>query len=297
MSAQAGIWNFNDKPVDQTLAERLSTAIAYYGPDRASRHMENSIGMVYRAFQTTPESHTERQPYVSGHGNVITWDGRIDNRSELISLLGTEMVGDRTDVAIVAAAFDRWGSGCFRRIIGDWAISIWRPTERELLFACDFMAIRHIFYHLRKECVYWSTDLASLVPLSGHKFHIDDDFIAGYLAYEPDCHLTPYREIRQVPAGQFVRVQNNGNISMERYWQFSPEFRIRYKSDEEYEDHFRHVFRQAVRRRLRSNSAMRLARSSDIRTPRASRHSACSSRTSDLSARSINRSPTRSRRG
>ena len=37
--------------------------------------------------------------------------------------------------------------------------------------------------------------------LSGDKFHIDDDYIAGYFAHDPDAHLTPYREIREVSAG------------------------------------------------------------------------------------------------
>ena len=41
---------------------------------------------------------------------------------------------------------------------------------------------------------------------------------------------------------------------MEAFWRFSPNSRIRYKSDAEYEQHFREVFRQAVKRRLRSDS-------------------------------------------
>ena len=71
--------------------------------------------------------------------------------------------------------------------------------------------------------------------------------------HDPDAHLTPYREIREVPPGQFVRVRE-GSVSVERYWRFSPRSRIRYKTDAEYEEHFRHVFRQSVRRRLRSDS-------------------------------------------
>ena len=41
---------------------------------------------------------------------------------------------------------------------------------------------------------------------------------------------------------------------IERFWRFSPTSRIRYKTDAEYEEHFRHVFRQSVQRRLRSDS-------------------------------------------
>ena len=55
------------------------------------------------------------------------------------------------------------------------------------------MAIRHIFYYLKKDRIWWSTDLSPLVLLSGDKFHIDDDYIAGYFAHDPDAHLTPYR--------------------------------------------------------------------------------------------------------
>ena len=46
----------------------------------------------------------------------------------------------------------------------------------------------------------------------------------------------------------------DGRASVERYWRFSPKSRIRYKTDAEYEEHFRHVFRQSVHRRLRSDS-------------------------------------------
>ena len=41
---------------------------------------------------------------------------------------------------------------------------------------------------------------------------------------------------------------------VERFWRFSPKSRVRYKTDAEYEEHFRHLFRQSVHRRLRSDS-------------------------------------------
>src|SRR6267378_358623 len=254
MSAQAGIWNFDGQPVDEGFLGKLGLAIEPYGPDLGSTYINGWIGIVYRAFHTTPESHLERQPYVTARGTIITWDGRLDNRDELIPQLSEELTADRTDVALIAAAFERWGTDCFRRLIGDWAMSVWRPLERDLIFACDYMAIRHIFYYPKKDCISWSTDLAPLVLLSGDKFHIDDDYIAGYFGHDPDAHLTPYREICEVPPGQFVRVRSDGIISVHRYWVFSAKGRIRYRNDSEYEEHFRHVFRQSVRRRLRADA-------------------------------------------
>jgi len=202
---------------------------------------------------STAESLREKQPYFSHRGFILTWDGRLDNRPALIADLRSDLEANPTDVAIVAAGFDRWETDCLLHLVGDWAVSIWKPQQRELLFAADYMAIRHIFYYLKKDRILWSTDLSSLVLLSNDKFHIDDDYIAGYLAHNPDAHLTPYLEIREVPPGQFVRVRD-GRAVTERFWRFSPKSRIRYKTDAEYEEHFRHVFRQSVQRRLRSDS-------------------------------------------
>src|SRR5580692_1557682 len=253
MSVQAGIWNFDGSPVDRKLLADISESLKHHGPDGESCHVDGSVALLYRPFHTTAESRREKQPYSSHRGFILTWDGRLDNRDELIPELHSKLEAHPTDVAIVAAAFDRWETDCFHRLVGDWAVSIWKPEQRELLFATDYMAIKHIFYYHKNDKVWWSTDLSPLVLLSGAKFHVDDDYIAGYFAHSPDGHLTAYREIREVPPGQFVRIRN-GNASIERFWRFSPKSRIRYKTDAEYEEHFRHLFRQSVRRRLRSDS-------------------------------------------
>jgi asparagine synthase (glutamine-hydrolysing) len=253
MSVQAGIWNLDGTPINRELLANLSQSLKLLGPDGESMYVDASFGVLYRPFHTTGESRRESQPHLSNKGKLFTWDGRLDNRDELIAELGTGLQVEPTDVGIVSAAFDRWGAEGLRRIVGDWALCIWDPGHRELILAIDYMAIRHLFYYVTNVGIWWSTDLAPLVLLSGDKFHVQDEYIAGYFAGDPDAHLTPYREIQAVPPGHFVRVRN-GRVLTERYWRFDPKVRIRYKTDAEYEEHFRHVFRQAVRRRLRSDA-------------------------------------------
>jgi asparagine synthase (glutamine-hydrolysing) len=255
MSVQAGIWNFDGRPVDRQHLAQISDSLKQQGPDGESYYVDGSVALLYRPFHTTTESRREKQPYFSHRGFILTWDGRLDNRDELIPKLRGDLDAEPTDVAIVAASFDRWEENCFLRFIGDWAVSVWKPEQRELILAIDYMAIRHIFYYPKQGCVWWASDLAPLVLQSGDKFNLDDDYIAGYFAHDPDAHLTPYREIREVPAGRFIRIRD-GKLLVERYWRFSPKSRIRYKTDREYEEHFRHVLRQSVRRRLRSDSSI-----------------------------------------
>lgn len=253
MSVQAGIWNFDGRSVDPALIADFSKSLQLQGPDGEFSYVDGSIGLFYRPFHTTADSRREKQPYVSRRGFIVSWDGRLDNREELTASLRRDLEPQPTDIAIVAAAYDHWELKCFRQIIGDWAVSIWDPEQRKLIFAVDYMAIRHIFYYLKEREIWWSTDLSPLVLFSNGKLHVDYAYVAGYLAHAPDAHLTPYLEIRQVPAGQFVQI-HSGKAFVERYWSFNPMSRIRYKTDAEYEEHFRFVFRRSVQRRLRSDS-------------------------------------------
>src|SRR6266850_5488398 len=109
MSVQAGIWNLDENPVDRDFLASIGHALAKYGPDGETTFFEGPVGMVHRPFHTTSESRLECQPHVSVTGMVMTWDGRLDNRDELFLQLHNEIFSDRTDLALVDAAFRRWG--------------------------------------------------------------------------------------------------------------------------------------------------------------------------------------------
>src|SRR5437667_2806106 len=124
MSVQFGRWNFDGKPVDRDYLEKAKASIAPYGPDDSGFYSKGSISILYHAFHTTKESRRETQPHVTDSG-VVTWDGRLDNRAELIRQLRNVLTISSTDVSIVAAAYEEWGTDCFAKLIGDWALSIW----------------------------------------------------------------------------------------------------------------------------------------------------------------------------
>jgi asparagine synthase (glutamine-hydrolysing) len=253
MSAQFGRCNFDGKPVNRQELDRVRPVLAQYGPDAEGIFCKDNIGIIYRAFHTTRESSLENQPNVSPSGAVITWDGRLDNRSELIHQLGGELSSDSSDLLIVAASYEHWGTDSFAKLIGDWAVAVWNPRGQTLVLAKDFIGTRHLYYSIDKDQVGWCTVLDPLVLFVGKPFSLSAEYIAGWLSFFPAAHLTPYVGIHSVPPSSFVSLRL-GKHAITKYWDFDPSKRIRYQTDGEYEEHFRKAFAEAVKRRLRSDS-------------------------------------------
>lgn len=253
MSVHFGRWSLEGDQLSLDHIERIDALLSPYGPDGANHFADAGINILYHAFHTTKEALRESQPLISPLDAVFTWDGRLDNRAELIRLLNGQIRNDSSDVSIVAAAYEQWGVNCLARFVGDWALAIWDPHNRAVILAKDFVGTRHLYYSVGQHEITWSSLLDPLVLLAGKPFPLCEEYLAGWLSYFPAVHLTPYIGIHSVPPSSFVLFQP-GKCTTHKYWDFDFNRRIRYRADAEYEEHFRAVFGEAVLRRLRGNS-------------------------------------------
>ncbi|HEU5409258.1 MAG TPA: asparagine synthase-related protein [Nitrospira sp.] len=249
MSAQYGKWNFDGG--DAIPSEQTRRLLAPYGPDAEAMYTSQGVGILCRKFSTTEETTSERQPLVTPSGTVITWDGRLDNREDIVRALDGRVSVADNDVVIVGAAYERWQEECFGRLVGDGAVSIWNPRERLLLLATDVVGTRQIYYTVDHHSVTWSTVLDPLV--FGHDLTLDEAYLAGWLSSYPATYRTPYVEIHAVPPASLIRFTPKGH-AIKQYWEFDGTKRIFYRTDGEYEEHFRALLEQAVGRRLRANT-------------------------------------------
>src|ERR1041384_5050588 len=252
MSAIGGIYNFADDFVEETTLAELGRSLESLGPEGGGNFNSGPVGMVYRALHITKESHDEIQPLVSATGRVLCWDGRLDNRDELIAILRDDLCGDFTDAGIVMAAYLKWGSDFLPKLVADFALSLWDPSLRSLILARDVIGAHDLYYRVDHRGTIWSTDLKQLIRVSRVKPEVDENYIAGYCTRLPQSSESPFKNISLVPPAHAVIIKN-GDVQVRRFWGLDPDHEIRYRSDAEYEDHFRHLFGEAVRCCLRSD--------------------------------------------
>lgn len=256
MSAIGGVFNFGSKPINTELLNRLWVSLGDRGPDGGDLMIDGAVGLCYRAFHTNRESRRETQPFVSRDGPALVLDGRIDNREELIAKIdglhrGSE--GIITDVEIAMAAFLRWGDEFAAHVVGEFAFALWDPHRRSLLLGRDHIGARTLYFYKDDDCVIFSSELEPLMDVAGAPLEINEEFIADYLTYDPEPHLTPYKHFQSVSPFHLMKITHDGQLRKWPYWSLNRIREIRYQTDEQYEADFLDRFKAAVGAPLRSD--------------------------------------------
>src|SRR5215213_11358745 len=139
---------------------------------------------------------------------VLHWDGRLDNRDDLLPRLSDSLKGDPSNAAIALAAYECWGTAGFVHLIGDWSLVIRDHVNRMTVLASDFAGVRPLYYHVQEGRVQWSNRLQALVEETGIT-DLDKQYIAGFLTVGGCANRTPYKDIDSVPPGHAVCVESN----------------------------------------------------------------------------------------
>jgi asparagine synthase (glutamine-hydrolysing) len=180
------------------------------------------------------------------------WDGRLDNRSDLLLRLRDSLNGANTDAAIARATYERWGTEGLVHLIGDWSLIVRDHQKKLTILASDFAGVRPLYYHLRNGHVQWSNRLQSLLDMLDVS-DLDEQYVAGFLTFGSYPNRTPYKGIYSVPPGHAVCVSAN-ETKIERFWSMPIGDTIRYQNEHRYEEELRVLFREAITVRLQSDS-------------------------------------------
>ncbi|MCC7354739.1 MAG: lasso peptide isopeptide bond-forming cyclase, partial [Anaerolineae bacterium] len=256
MSAIAGIYSIDGKPVAPNDLERMAESLAHRGSDRQGLWHKGPVGLVHRMLWTTPESLHERLPLIDGTGDlVLTADARIDNRDELVKALGlaSSLSDEFSDSELILGAYQKWGERCPEQLLGDFAFAIWDAKRQHLFCARDPMGVRPFYYHHSALLFVFASEIKALHCLSQVPRLLNEMRVADYLVrlFE-DRAITFYRDILRLPAAHSLIVARGGEIRLRRYWALDPSREVRLRSDDEYAEAFLGLFTEAVRCRTRS---------------------------------------------
>ena len=255
MSGIAGIIRFDHTPVNPAAIPTLTNAMAYRGPDGIHHWQDLNAALGHCALHTTPESLRERQPFIeSASGLALVMAGRVDNWQELRARLSAYHgnMCDATDAELVLTAFKVWGERFIEHVDGDFAIAIWSREAQRLFCYRDRFGAKPFHYHWNGRTFSFASDVRALLQLPWIIPKPNLGKIAEVLANEwLSTDETFWQDIQCLPSARNLTVAASG-LATASYWAPNFEAHLCFKRDEEYDEYYKEIFDDAVRRTSRS---------------------------------------------
>ena len=164
------------------------------------------------------------QPTESENGRFnIVFNGAIYNFRELRAELEIAGATFRTacDTEVLLAAFVHDGAACLRRLRGMFAFAVWDARERTLFAARDPLGIKPLYFtRLPEAGVVFASELNALLASGQVPREIDPASVGEYLAWgSVPATRTIYRGIANLPPGHCLKVDAEGRVKTEAWWQ------------------------------------------------------------------------------
>jgi asparagine synthetase B (glutamine-hydrolysing) len=194
---------------------------------------------------------------------VSVFDGRLDNRDELLSAVPGRSVLDShsSDADFVRATYEQFGESFAKRIEGDFACAVFDPLANRVLIARDRLGVRPLCFTSLNGTFLFGSDAKSLLAWPGVSATPDDammaDFVLQFVAFDSQ-NRTFFRNIHSLPPAHLLTVSPRGSMTR-RYFEFDTERRTRFSTFPEYVDVFHQTVVKSVRHRLRQRKPVAIS--------------------------------------
>lgn len=235
----------------------MASSLNHWQGDRIGtwRNASGSVALGHVQLANTPESLGETQPFFHAASRLaITADARIDNREDLLARLDIPHPHRASipDSQLILKAYEKWGSGCCERLLGDFTFAIWDDGEKRLFCARDHLGIKPMFYSLSAEVFLFATEMKGIFRVRDLPRTLDPRWIADMLTVSvADKEYTCYPDIRRLPPAHWLSISAT-EFRMGTYWSLDPEKEMDFPSEDDCVEAFRELLTEAVRCRVRS---------------------------------------------
>lgn len=245
-----------DSPVAESTITALLASSDYWQPDAISiaANSDNHCRMARAALFNTAASKLEAV-HRDIAGNLISANARLDNRTELATQLGiaSNELARMADGELILAAYRQWGEASPEQLLGDFAFAIFDAERHTLFCARDHFGVKVLSYGKTRHGIMVSNEHNAFFTSGAVEKQIREAWLVNQLwglgggDYESPCH-----GIDVLPPAHSMRIAQNGNIAIQRYWSLEDKNDWADMDDEVLLEELKQRFEQAVVSRLDS---------------------------------------------
>lgn len=238
----------------------MTDALLHRGPDDGNIFMDGRVALGHRRLSIVDLEYGRQPMTDSQSGMVIVYNGEIYNHMEIraeLEKMGHIFHSAHSDTETALHAFAQWGSDCFLRFNGMFALAIYSPNDGKIWLARDRFGEKPLFYTANKNGFAFASEICSLSLWPGYDKTCDHANIQRFFAwnYMPGTSCV-HRESRSLAAGSWLCYDiKSRQISSQNYWHFrlTPDNSLTDKQEPELVKELQRLLTQSVKRRLLSD--------------------------------------------
>lgn len=186
----------------------------------------------------------------------ITYNGEVYNYLEIkkdLQKLGYSFQTE-TDTEVILTAYKEWGTDCFSKFNGMWAIAIWDNEKQQLVLSRDRLGVKPLHYAVVDDVLLFSSEIKGILATGLINPELDINVAMDYLKWSITDHNTNtfFKNILSFPAGNYAVIKK-GNLDFELtpFWSLNDaENKYSYKDAS---GDFLELFEDSLQLRLRSD--------------------------------------------
>lgn len=216
--------------VDRQELKRIRDAMSLRGPDGAGEWFSSDgrMGMGHRRLAIIDLSEKAAQPMSSQDGNfVISFNGEIYNYKELRTQMEKRgrVFRSHSDTEVLLHLYEEKGEAMLLELRGMFAFALWDGRKKSLFLARDPYGIKPLYYTEDGGTLRIASQVKALLESEKVSTTPDPAGIVGFflLGSVPEPY-TLYRQVRAVPAGSYLYIDERGPTHPKQYFSIAEIF-------------------------------------------------------------------------
>ncbi len=191
------------------------------GPDNQEIWNDNYIALAHQRLSIIDLSEAGNQPFHK-YNLVIIFNGEIYNYKDLQQKLEKEKQVkfiSSSDTEVVLEMYKQYGKDCLDYFIGMFAFAIYDKDSSELFLVRDHFGIKPIFYTSIDGTFAFSSELKTLLNLSGFNKSINHKAMVSCINYRwVSGNETMFNDCFKLPPASYISYKKHSEIKLVKYW-------------------------------------------------------------------------------
>jgi asparagine synthase (glutamine-hydrolysing) len=226
-----------------------------------SESCSGNIGFGHRRFSIIDVSVRGHQPlFINDKSLCITYNGEIYNYVELKEELlkkGYRFNSD-SDTEVLLNAYREWGSECFNKLNGFWALAIYDFHKKELILSRDRMGKKPLYWCRIENLIYFASEIKSLleIPEISQNIKVNDSAVSNWIHFglRDTTADTFFKGIFSFPAASYSVVDMDYPNKIKNIWKpDSKRLNEKELSEEDAAINLRDLLQDSIKIRLRAD--------------------------------------------